>query len=281
MFATFVKMFIKSKLFLFFILSYLISWIIWLPLYGPLLGITGLHILPYHHAVGAIGPIASAFIVCAVCDRKYLKELAGSMLRWRVPVWCYMAAVVAPLVILIIAVAIESYLTGIGFHWRLLIQSREFPAFSTLRVFAYNLFTFGYGEETGWRGYALPLLQRKYNRLSSNLLLTLGWAAWHIPLFLYRPGYTGMGPAEIIGWLFSLFAGTILLTWLYNGSRGSILIAALFHAMIDVAFTSAAAGALAVNIMGGMVSCWAILVLILLRKQRLVTSFIQEKGLSN
>jgi membrane protease YdiL (CAAX protease family) len=134
---------------------------------------------------------------------------------------------------------------------------------------AYNVFTFGFGEETGWRGYALPRLQKRYNRLTTNILLTLGWAVWHIPLFLYRPGYSGMGLGAIIGWVFSLFAGTILLTWLYNGSRGSILIAALFHAMIDVAFTSAAAGTVAVNIMGAVVSCWAILVLLFLGEQRL------------
>jgi len=49
----------------------------------------------------------------------------------------------------------------------------------------------------------------------------VGWAAWHLPLFLYRPGYMGMGIGigEIFGWILSLLTGSILLTWLYNSTR--------------------------------------------------------------
>jgi membrane protease YdiL (CAAX protease family) len=127
---------------------------------------------------------------------------------------------------------------------------------------AYNVASFGYGEEVGWRGFALPRLQARHSALVSSLLLTLGWALWHVPLFLYRPGYTGMGVAGIAGWLFSLVTGSVLLTWLYNGSRGSLLTVALFHAAIDVVFTAESSSPLVVNTAGALITVWGVLVVV-------------------
>ena len=120
--------------------------------------------------------------------------------------------------------------------------------------------TFGLGEEVGWRGFALPRLQARHSALVATLLLTVGWAVWHIPLFLYRPGYTGLGIAGVAGWLFSLVTGAVLLTWLYNSSRGSLLVVALFHATVDVVFTSTSSSPMVVNVLGAFITVWGILV---------------------
>jgi hypothetical protein len=98
--------------------------------------------------------------------------------------------------------------------------------------------------------------------LIASLLLTVGWALWHLPLFLYRPGYTTMDAAGVVGWLFSLLTGSVLLTWLYNESRGSILVVAIFHATVDVAFTSSVASTSVVNITGALITLWGLIVLI-------------------
>jgi hypothetical protein len=98
--------------------------------------------------------------------------------------------------------------------------------------------------------------------LASALLLTLGWALWHAPLFLYRPGYAGMNVAGIAGWLFSLVTGSVLLTWLYNGSRGSLLLVAIFHAAIDVVFTSESSSPLVVNATGALITVWGVIVVV-------------------
>jgi membrane protease YdiL (CAAX protease family) len=104
----------------------------------------------------------------------------------------------------------------------------------------YNLFSFDFGEETGWRGFALPWLQAKYNSWWATFILTVIWAGWHIPLFLYRLGYVSMDMAGIFGWGISLLTGSFLLTWFHNSSGGSILIVSIFHATIDIAFTAKA-----------------------------------------
>ena len=96
----------------------------------------------------------------------------------------------------------------------------------------------------------------------ASLLLTLGWALWHAPLFLYRPGYTSMNAAGVAGWLFSLVTGAVLLTWLYNGSKGSLLVVALFHAAVDVAFTSAISSPLVVNMAGALITVCGFIVLV-------------------
>ena len=138
--------------------------------------------------------------------------------------------------------------------------SREFPQFSALGFLVYNVVSFGYGEETGWRGFALPRLQARHGALASTLLLTAGWALWHLPLFLYRPGYLTMGIGGIAGWLFSLLTGAVLLTWLYNESRGSILVVAIFHATVDIAFQSDLSSPFVVNVAGAVVTIFGIAV---------------------
>jgi membrane protease YdiL (CAAX protease family) len=84
--------------------------------------------------------------------------------------------------------------------------------------------TSGIGEEIGWRGYALPRLQKDYNALSSTVILTIFWVLWHLPLFFYL-----FDPAIAVRWVFALYMGAIVFTWLFNSTDGSILIAAVFH----------------------------------------------------
>ena len=84
------------------------------------------------------------------------------------------------------------------------------------------------GEELSWRGFALPRLQAKYNALTSSLILGVIWSLFHLPLF-----FTLTGPSQT-DWSFSSFllstvGITILYAWIYNNTRGSVLLAYLFH----------------------------------------------------
>jgi membrane protease YdiL (CAAX protease family) len=82
-------------------------------------------------------------------------------------------------------------------------------------------------EELGWRGFALPLLQRKFAPLWAGLILGAIWALWHIPAFLMSgsPQQSwSFGP-----FFFGVVALSVIMTAMFNASRGSILIPALFH----------------------------------------------------
>jgi membrane protease YdiL (CAAX protease family) len=152
---------------------------------------------------------------------------------------------------------------------KLLLSTEEFQAFSFPAIFIYNLVFFGFGEEAGWRGFALPRLQSKLNALSASILLTAFWAAWHIPLFFYRPGYTNMEMSGVFGWIFSLLTGSILITWLYNSSKGSIFICAVFHSTIDIAFTGNNSDKNISGYMGILITIWGILTILVFKPKNL------------
>jgi membrane protease YdiL (CAAX protease family) len=181
---------------------------------------------------------------------------------WRGRVVWVAVALLAPFALLALAVGVAVLVGGESVSLAGLVSSREFPQLTVMGLLAYNVVSFGYGEEVGWRGFALPRLQSRHSAWVATLLLTVGWALWHVPLFFYRPGYTSMGAAGIAGWFFSLLTGSVLLTWLYNETEGSLLVVALFHAAVDVAFTSDLSSGVVVNVAGALITVWGITVLV-------------------
>jgi membrane protease YdiL (CAAX protease family) len=85
------------------------------------------------------------------------------------------------------------------------------------------------GEEIGWRGFALPRLQAKYNALTSSLVLGMIWTIFHLPLFFTVTG-SSQADWSFVSFLVSTVAMSVLYTWMYNNTRASVLMAYLFHA---------------------------------------------------
>lgn len=253
-----------AELLLFMCLAYGISWLIWLPLYAPYFGVAYLPVLPFHHALGAYGPLLAAAIM--YYRQHSLGNFAKTFMRAG-NIRYLLIALLSPFIILITVLFIYNLLNGTPTDIGSIGKSKDFPEFSFLTFILYNIFTFGYGEEGGWRGYALPLLQKRFSPLTASVILTAFWAMWHLPLFFYRPGYTGMDAAGVAGWVLSLLTGSILLTWLYNGSKQSLLVCAVFHATIDVAFTSDVPGAVN-GYTGFAITVWGIVVARQLYKQK-------------
>lgn len=250
----------RSGLILFFFLAYFISWMVWLPLYLPHFGIGTLPVLPYHHAIGAYGPLLSAIVVSGLL-KKDLNHLSfpAHLFKWKAPVFWYIIALLSPFVLYCLAFSIASLIAGQHGSISDFGKSIEFPHMSFLSFFLYNLITFGIGEEIGWRGFALPLFQERFSAFTSTIILSMVWAVWHLPLFLYRPGYTTMDVFGIMGWYLSLLTGAILLTWIYNKTKGSLLVVSIFHATIDIAFTSVKDSAIT-NTMGALITLWGIVI---------------------
>lgn len=256
-------------LFVYFGLACLISWLIWLPLYLPALGAAGMPTFPYQHALGSLGPLLACIITSLTFyGRTKTIEFIKSGFRPKSKAYIRIA-LLSPLLIHIASIIYFSIETSSIVDLVRMGRSGEFPEWSATTFFAYNFLFFGIGEEAGWRGFALPRLQQRYNALFSSAILTLFWAFWHIPLFLFRPGYEGMGIIGISGWLLSLLTGSILLTWLFNSSRGSILVCAIFHAFADVAFTSYISNDRIVDVTGLLITLYAIAVVILFKPTNL------------
>lgn len=89
----------------------------------------------------------------------------------------------------------------------------------------------GLAEEFGWRGYALPRFQARLSALTSSIVLGLIWMSWHIPFF-FIPGLP-LYQRDLLGWAPWLLMTSILQTWIFNNTKGSVLAAALFHATMN------------------------------------------------
>jgi uncharacterized protein len=202
----------KHPLIAFFVLAYLLTWWIY-PLlrYSPLLGIFGL-----------FGPALAAMIMAAVTEGKAgVKALLSRVVRWRVGLPWYAVALGLPTV-LSLATAGLSYLLGVS----------ESVQVGVLTGIELVLFVAVVGEELGWRGYALPLLLEKRSALTASLILGVLWGLWHLPTFLV-PGTPQYG-LPLSAFVLLTIEYSILMTWVFLHTRGSVLIATLFHGAINL-----------------------------------------------
>jgi membrane protease YdiL (CAAX protease family) len=101
-----------------------------------------------------------------------------------------------------------------------------------LLVFGVTLFGGGGLEEPGWRGFALPNLQKHYTPLRSSLILAVIWAFWHWPMFWF--GVYGGGPLQVFYFLLGVAPVAILLTAVFNRTKGSLPVVILLHTSINV-----------------------------------------------
>lgn len=104
----------------------------------------------------------------------------------------------------------------------------------SLLSFSLTALARGGNEEPGWRGVMQPELQKKASPLVASLIIAFFWSLWHLPLFL-NGFYTGDVVSGMLGGgLYRIFL-SIFLTWVYNRSRGNVLLMVLLHASFNVA----------------------------------------------
>lgn len=225
----------------YFILAIAFSWAVYIPLVAVRQGWTSAPVPFSMHYLASLGPALAALIVTALTSgQDGLRELGGRITRWRVG-WGYASfAILSPVVLFLLAAIVVRVLKGEWPDLRLLGQANYLPylGWGVLPVW---LTTFGFGEEIGWRGFALPRLQKNMSVSRATLILALIWILWHIPAFFYLDTIENLGGLIIIpGFLVGVLFGAVLLTWLYNGTRGSILMVAIWHALFDLLTASKA-----------------------------------------
>ena len=247
----------------------LISWLAWSPLAIAAMGWTTIRFSPYLHLVGGLGPMVAAIVVTTAFDgRAGLRRLAQRCFVVRGRVDSLVIAVVAPILLFVISACALRF-TGRGeVVWANVGRSFEYPALSVPAYCVANVVFYGFGEEVGWRGFALPRMQARLTALTSALLVSCMWAVWHLPLFAFSAGMSSMGFGGAAGWFFSLVTGSVLMTWLFNRSRGSVLAVALFHGVLDILMTSPVEGALPF-VMGTVITVWGISLPVLLGRVNL------------
>jgi pimeloyl-ACP methyl ester carboxylesterase/membrane protease YdiL (CAAX protease family) len=241
----------------YFFMAYAVSWSIAIPLALQAQGVIPTRLPWTLHYLTAFGPAAAALAIAAVlresADHAQRKLEARSILWWAVGFG-------SPLLLFVIAQAAVRTVGQTGLSWTSLGHVNFLP---DLGAWAWGLWflTSGLGEEVGWRGFALPHLQRTHSAMTSSLLLAIVWAGWHLPAFFYVPSYTPIGLRILPGFFVGVLAGAIVLTWLYNSSGGSVLAAVLWHASFNFVTASPDAGGLVAAVTSALVMVWAVAVM--------------------
>lgn len=247
---------VKSEnrdLWLFFLIAFAWSWLFWIfealvshglmssPLPSDLMAL-----------LGVFGPTLAAIILTVkYTGRVGLRELLGRLLLWRVGVQWYIFVLLWPALLSLLTTAVHILSGGSAPDFANPLVMRYYPlppeakavGLLPILVFVFLQQTFigsSMGEEIGWRGYALPRLLKAKNALYASMTLGVIWGIWHLPRFFTQ----GNPLANVFfGWfLLGIIADAIFFTWIYNNTKGSLLLALLFHTSIAITslFLSAA-----------------------------------------
>jgi membrane protease YdiL (CAAX protease family) len=205
----------------FFILAVALSWGMWIPLFVAIPSATSVVMMP-----GAFGP-ALAAVVVLWAQGESVREWLVDGLDWHLPKRWYAAALGLPLGLALVLGVGLAIRTGQFTTDRLPQAAAMYPV-----IVAITALLGGGQEEFGWRGFALPALQERYDALTATVLIGLAWAIWHLPAFAFEiPGYT----SSFVLYALLVVGISVVLTWLYNSTGGSILLAMLFHGGVNAA----------------------------------------------
>jgi pimeloyl-ACP methyl ester carboxylesterase/membrane protease YdiL (CAAX protease family) len=173
--------------------------------------------------VGGLAPaVAAVWAAGAESGTRGIRALLSMLVRWRVqPAW-YAVALLGPALVVVgglgLGVALGSPVPPVP------------PASAWLNVpLMFGVFVLlGAFEEIGWRGYALPRLLKQLTPVRASLLLGMIWGVWHAPQwFIPQTGQSGFPFPAFLVWVCAL---SVMFTWIFNGTRGSVLLVVLTHA---------------------------------------------------
>lgn len=170
--------------------------------------------------VGSWLPNAIGLVVTGVAGgRAALRELFAKVLLWRIGLRWFAIALLLPVALTFLAIGIYTLLDNAVPAFP--------PASQLLPIVLISVFTGALGEELGWRGTALPRLQSRWTPLISSLILGLLWGLYHLPALLL----SGFPQQElpILPFIVAALALTVLVTWTFNRTGGSLIPVFLYH----------------------------------------------------
>lgn len=213
----------------FFLLTFALSWLIWIPLalshfgIGPLQipeGISGIVRL-----LGVLMPaVAALWLTACAGGREAVRSLWKRLALWRVDWRWWLAAVVGAPVLLVASGLLYNWFGG---NPPVMPEPLAEPVAFVVNIIFLALATLG--EEIGWRGVALPALQQRHSALKASVILGLLWAAWHLPFWLLLDTFDQFGVGYLaLNFLLAL-PMTVYITWFFNHSQASLLLPVAFH----------------------------------------------------
>jgi membrane protease YdiL (CAAX protease family) len=176
--------------------------------------------------------------------------------RWRVR-WTWYALIIATAALAVLPLIVKDHVSAAD-----LTRYSGAPELGLFTLF-YVLVINGFGEETGWRGFLVERLLRRWSVNRTALAVWVVWALWHLPLFWVVENFRDLGAGGAVGWLVGVLFGSILLTWLYRSATHSILIVALWHTAYNFATATTAAKGTAAAIASTIVIVATIVILTL------------------
>jgi uncharacterized protein len=247
----------RYPLIVFFFLAFLFPWLVWGTTIAQSRGILSFHIpQPLAFWIGL--NLATYLTAMLTGGLPAIKDLLNRIIRWRVHLGWYLVALTLTGVFSLVSIGI--YLITGGTHQIGVLLSLK----NLLPSLLFQIFFFLLTEETAWRGFALPRLQAKYSALTASLILGVLWGLWHIPLAFIPGSFQSTIP--FVGFILSTVAMSIITTWLFNHTNGSVLIAAIFHGATDatIAYTNVMTGNLSLFWIFIIVQCVAAIGIILI-----------------
>ena len=220
------------NLILFFVIAIGFSWIFWIPrIFYPPGSSPFIDFLYSPFNPAAWGPLIAALLLTYLNKGpENIKDLLKRGIdlsfkkKWLIPI--FLLFPVITLIALVIAIIFE------GFVPELIWATSPYIL---IFIFIYIFLLGGpLQEEYGWRGYALERLQVRYNAFTSSLIMGIAWVIWHLPLF-FTPTSTLFYNRPIWGFVVSIMLISILMTWIYNNTKRSILACMIFHTTVDFA----------------------------------------------
>ena len=217
----------------FFWLTFALSWGV-----GALV-LGASYIIPSRYASLAFDGWVFSFITCAPSISAIivafwmqgpdgLKTLFGSLFKPFHWIWLFISVLVIPFVIVSLAIGHEL----LGAEWPVSVQvaTNAWPlALLTTPLLLQNIAPFG--EELGWRGFALPRLLQGQSVLVASAVLGTIWTIWHVPAFLLS-GTSVTSLAGFVSWALGTYALTLIMTVLFVRSNGNVIVAGVIPHMI-------------------------------------------------
>jgi uncharacterized protein len=220
---------VVRELIAYFALAFAISWglgaavIFFRPQFEAIFGPLGPLITSWPYYLAVCAPTISAVLVSAVSGGlDGVKNLFAALLR-PVPIrWVIIAIMTLPVGYVVWGL-VERFVLGNSvspsIDIRAVVVATPILLFTTANIF---IDPGPWGEETGWRGFALPRLLTLHSPLTAALILGVVWAVWHAPAFIA----SGLSQSGLnFGWF--LLGGTcltIVMTWIYVHANRNYLV---------------------------------------------------------